>query len=335
MIAPLALTMGDPAGIGAELTVKAWRLLRKKSSPFFWIGDPALLEASAPLHYISHPQEALEHFEKSIPVLPLKCPVSVTPGCPDSRNAPAIMESIERAVREALAGRASGVVTNPIAKYVLAEAGFSFPGHTEFLASLCHAQGQEVMMLACPQLKVVLSSIHISLRQAIESLTTERIVAVAHTTVRALRRDFGLSQPRLAIAGLNPHAGENGLMGHEDISIVRPAVQQLQQEGIVAKGPLPSDTMFSAAVRSQYDVAVCLYHDQGLIPVKTLDMAGGVNVTLGLPIIRTSPDHGTAFDIATSVEQGHADPASLISALSLAKSMAQHRRKAEEKGEEV
>lgn len=322
---PLALTMGDPAGIGPEITVSAWNRRGEGDLPFFWIGDARLIEYAVPVKRINHPDEALACFHECLPVWHTPCFVDVVPGQPDVKNAPAVIRSIERAVQETLAGRASAVVTNPIAKHILAQAGFPHPGHTEFLASLCDVTGQEVMMLACPQLKVVLTSIHVSLRRALDLVTTERIVEVAQLTEHVLKRDFGIASPRLAIAGLNPHAGENGLMGEEEQTIIAPAVEHLRRLGMSVKGPMPPDTMFSEAARPYYDAAICLYHDQGLIPLKTLDMAGGVNVTLGLPIIRTSPDHGTAFDIACPVGEGHADASSLVASLSLAAMMAGQR----------
>lgn len=320
---PLALTMGDPAGIGPELARRAWRALQDSDRVFFWIGDPALLGEDIPYRIIHHPAEAAACFSEAMPVQRVTCPEPVRAGQPSSGNASAVIESIEQAVQHALSGSAGAVVTNPIAKHVLAAAGFPHPGHTEFLAALCGTSGQEVMMLACPELKVTLTSIHVSLKQAVETLSAERIMMVSRLTASALRRDFGVSEPRLAIAGLNPHAGENGMMGDEEIRIIRPAVLALQEEGINALGPMPPDTLFSAAARPRYDAAICLYHDQGLIPVKTLDMAGGVNITLGLPIIRTSPDHGTAFDIAVGPgETGEADISSLLSALGMAHDMA-------------
>ncbi|MCX8666432.1 4-hydroxythreonine-4-phosphate dehydrogenase PdxA [Acetobacteraceae bacterium B3987] len=326
MALPIALTMGDPAGIGPELTRRVWDNLKGSGRVFFWIGDPALLGADTPYREIQHPSEAVACFSDSLPVLPLSCPEPVYPGRPSPGNAVAVIESIRKAVHYTLEGDAGAVVTNPIAKHVLAASGFPHPGHTEFLAALCGASGQEIMMLACPELKVTLTSIHIPLKKAIDTLSVERIVAVTRVTAAALRRDFGLSQPRLAIAGLNPHAGENGMMGDEEKRIIRPAVEALRREGINVIGPMPPDTMFSAAARPRYDAAVCLYHDQGLIPVKTLDMAGGVNVTLGLPIIRTSPDHGTAFDIAVGPgETGQASISSLLSALAMAHDMALQR----------
>lgn len=327
MTAPIALTLGDPAGIGPELAVAAWQALRATGPVFFWLGDPVLLNNAVPFRLIEKPEDAEQTFSDALPVLPVTCPTLVTPGQPTSDNAPAVIESIERAVGFVLEGRAGGVTTNPIAKHILAASGFAYPGHTEFLAALCQTTGQEVMMLVSPQLKVVPVTIHVSLRRALETLTTDRIIAVARATHSALQNDFGLVSPRLAIAGLNPHAGEEGLMGTEEQTIIGPAIAQLKNEGLCVSGPYPPDTMFSATARPKYDVAICMYHDQALIPLKTLDMAEGVNVTLGLPIIRTSPDHGTAFDIAAPVDgSSRADPSSLLAALRLADFMSQHRR---------
>lgn len=326
MVLPIALTMGDPAGIGPELTRRVWNSLKASEQVFFWIGDPTLLGGSTPYREIRHPSEAAACFADSLPVLPLSCPEPVYPGRPSPGNAVTVIESIRKAVHYTLEGAASAVVTNPIAKHVLSASGFPHPGHTEFLAALCGATGQEVMMLACPELKVTLTSIHISLKKAIDTLSVDRIVAVSRVTEASLRRDFGLRQPRLAVAGLNPHAGEKGMMGDEEIRTIQPAVEALRREGMNVIGPMPPDTMFSAAARPRYDAAICLYHDQGLIPVKTLDMAGGVNITLGLPIIRTSPDHGTAFDIAVGPEEtGKASISSLLSALAMAHDMALQR----------
>jgi 4-hydroxythreonine-4-phosphate dehydrogenase len=250
-----------------------------------------------------------------LPVLPIHLAAPAPPGRPDPANAPAVIASIERATALALDGEAGAVVTNPINKAALYAAGFAHPGHTEFLAALTGVSGQEVMMLAAPALRVVPVSVHISLRDAIAMLDTDRIVAAARTTAAALQRDFGIAAPRLAIAGLNPHAGEQGALGCEDAEIVAPAVAILRAEGIDATGPYPPDTMFTEQARAQYDAAICMYHDQALIPLKTLDMHHGVNVTLGLPIVRTSPDHGTAYDIAGT---GRADATSLIAALKMA-----------------
>jgi 4-hydroxythreonine-4-phosphate dehydrogenase len=261
-------------------------------------------------------------FASALPVLSVPLAVDPVAGKPDPANAGAVVGSIERATNLAVAGAVGGVVTNPINKAALYQAGFSYPGHTEFLAALTGVLGQQIMMLASPLLRVVPVTVHVSLRNAIEMLTTDMIVAAALTTATALRRDFGIAAPRLAIAGLNPHAGEQGALGAEDSAIVQPAVERLRAQGIDASAPWPPDTMFTATARARYDVAICMYHDQALIPLKTLDMDNGVNVTLGLPIVRTSPDHGTAFDIAG---RGIADPASLIAALRLAGTLAQAR----------
>ncbi len=309
----LALTMGDPASISAEITAAAWHRLRQTGPGFVILADPAWLAPHAPIQVIAGPAEA--RFADAIPVLPIPLAVPARPGQPDGANAPATIASIERAVHLVRTGAASAVVTNPIAKSVLMAAGFPHPGHTEFLAALTGASGREIMMLACPQLRVVPVTIHVSLRAALDLLTTASIVHAARTTHAALRRDFGIAQPRLAIAGLNPHAGEQGRMGAEEASIIQPAIDQLLADGMAVVGPHPPDTMFTAPARAGYDAAICMYHDQALIPLKTIDMSNGVNVTLGLPIIRTSPDHGTAFDIAG---KGVADPSSLIAALRLA-----------------
>ncbi len=330
---PLAVTMGEPAGIGGEIVLQTWRRREAEAlAPFFVIDDPARLRALAaalgwdvPLATIAAPVEAATRFASALPVLPLPLAAPVQPGQPDAANAPMVIGSIERAVALAQAGLAGAMVTNPIHKAALYGAGFKYPGHTEFVAALCGGV-EPAMMLAAhevsPPLRVVLVSIHVALRQAIKSLTTDAVLRIARIAASDLRRDFGIARPRLGIAGLNPHAGESGSMGNEDAAIIAPAVAQLRAEGIAASGPLPPDTMFHAEARAGYDAAICMYHDQGLIPLKTLDFHRGVNVTLGLPIIRTSPDHGTAFDIAGT---GQARPDSLIAALRMAGAMAQHR----------
>lgn len=303
---PLALTMGDPAGIGGEITLKAWRALRHTGPVFVAIDDPARLraiDAAVPLRPVATAAEAAGAFAVALPVLP---------------EAGGAVASIERAAALALAGEVGGVVTNPINKSVLYAAGFAYPGHTEFLAALTGG-AMPVMMLACPALRVVPVTIHLSLRDALAALTTVLIVDTARITHAALRRDFGIDAPRLALAGVNPHAGEGGALGAEDAAIVAPAVAALRAEGIDATGPWPPDTMFTADARARYDVALGMYHDQVLIPLKTLDMHNGVNVTLGLPIVRTSPDHGTAYDIAG---RGIADPSSLIAAIRMAAELA-------------
>jgi 4-hydroxythreonine-4-phosphate dehydrogenase len=320
MTAPLAVTMGDPAGVGPEITAGAWRALRQTGLTFVALTDPDLLARYAPVRATTAFEAA--EFTDAIPVLPTYLAATATPGAPTQANAPAIIASIEHAVRLCQTGAASGVVTNPISKAVLIGAGFAHPGHTEFLAALTGVPGQEVMMLASPELRVVPVTIHVSLRRALDTLTTEGIVHIARITAAALRRDFGIAAPRLAMAGLNPHAGEQGHMGGEEHTIIQPAIDILRGEGLTVTGPHPPDTMFTAHARGRYDAAICQYHDQALIPLKTLDMWGGVNVTLGLPIVRTSPDHGTAFDIAG---RGLADPASLIAALRMAGDIARNR----------
>ena len=318
---PLILTMGEPAGIGAEIAAGAWRALRA-SGPCFALIDDAGRDFGVPVVQIAAPEEASAAFARALPILhrPLSAPV--VPGKPSPAHAPAVIGAIEEAVALAKSGRASGVVTNPIQKASLIAAGFPHPGHTEFLGELAGMGVPPVMMLACPELRVVPVTVHESLAKAIARLTPAMIIATSRIVDAALKRDFGLASPRLAIAGLNPHAGEAGTMGREEIDIIAPAIAALQAEGIDARGPMPPDTMFTALARPGYDVAICHYHDQALIPIKTIDMAGGVNVTLGLSIIRTSPDHGTALDIAG---KGLADPASLIAAIRLAGELAQKR----------
>lgn len=329
---PLALTMGDPAGVGPFLTQQAWHHFRKTGPVFFWVGDPALIGRDVPVKIISLPEQALDVFSQYLPVIPVSCPVRVQPGMPDPDNANAVIRSIDHAVEAAQSGLAGAVVTNPIAKHILAEAGFSYPGHTEYLAHLCQVPGQEIMMLACPELRVVLTSVHVSLRQSLDSLNRDHIIAVTMRTHAALKNDFGLKEPRIAMAGINPHAGEKGLMGDEETLIIEPAVRILRDRGLDVSGPFPPDTLFSAVMRPHYDVAICHYHDQGLIPIKTLDMVQGVNVTLGLPIIRTSPDHGTAFDLMKNQNEAQIDPRSLFAALMMAGEMSVVREKSREQG---
>ena len=314
----LALTMGDPAGIGGELTLKAWSALRHSGPAFVALDDPERLRAldpAMPIQVVGAMDEA--RFADALPVLPIGLACPAIPGRPDPANAAAVIASIEAAVRLAQAGQAAAVVTNPISKATLYQAGFAHPGHTEFLGVLTGAT-LPVMMLANDQLRVVPVTVHLGLRAALDLLTTELIVTTARITAEALRRQFGIPHPRLGIAGLNPHAGEGGAMGTEEQTLIGPAMAILRAEGIALSGPYPPDTMFTPAARAGYDVAVCMYHDQALIPLKTIDMATGVNVTLGLPIVRTSPDHGTAFDIAG---RGIADPSSLIAAIRLAERM--------------
>jgi 4-hydroxythreonine-4-phosphate dehydrogenase len=324
---PLALTMGDPAGIGGEIAVAAWAArAREGLPPFFCIDDPARLAAlGAPVAEIDAPERAAALFDTRLPVLPEALPAPAPPGAPDPRNAAAVVRSIERAVALAQTGAAGGIVTSPINKKALYDgAGFAFPGHTEFLA---HLGGVEtpVMMLAAPGLRVVPITIHVALREAIASLTGDLIERTLRALDAGLRRDFGIPSPRIAVSGLNPHAGEGGAMGREEIEIIAPALERLRAEGLRLTGPLPADTMFHEGARAGYDAAACMTHDQALIPIKTIDFERGVNVTLGLPFVRTSPDHGTAYDIAG---RGVARPTSLIEAIRMAGTMAEARARA-------
>lgn len=326
---PLAVTMGDPAGIGGELSVTAWARRADAVPPFYVIDDPARLRTLArqigtdcPVVEIADPAEALQHFAAALPVIPLRLPQPQPPGKPRPENAASVIRSIELAVEHAQAGKAAGVVTNPINKLALYEgAGFKYPGHTEFLGAL-GGDVQTVMMLAAPGLRVVPLTVHVPLRDVFAGVTVENILTITRILARSLRRDFGITAPRIAISGLNPHAGEGGAMGREEIEIIAPAIEALQAEGITASGPWPGDTMFHEDARPNYDVALCMYHDQALIPLKTLDFHRGVNVTLGLPFVRTSPDHGTAYDRAG---KGTADPRSFIEALRTARQMADAR----------
>jgi len=329
---PLALTLGDPAGIGPEIIVGAWRALRDTGPAFFVIGD-AQSVASAPkatagiVRAIGSPHDAAGEFRSAIPVLDLPLRAPVIAGQPSKEAAPAIIRWIETAVGLALGGAVRGVVTAPIAKAPLYEAGFKFPGHTEFLGELTAAASYEgargpIMMLTAKDLRVTLVTVHDPLATVSGKLSIAGIVNAGLVTAQALRRDFGVEHPRIAVSGLNPHAGEDGGIGREEIDIVRPAVRALVDLGVDAKGPYPADSLFPEEMRSRYDAAVCLYHDQALIPVKMLDFWGGVNVTLGLPIVRTSPDHGTAFDIAG---RGLARPDSLIAAIRLADEISRRR----------
>jgi 4-hydroxythreonine-4-phosphate dehydrogenase len=327
---PIALTMGDPAGIGGELTLRAWHALHRRGPCFVALDDPARLTTLAAhlqlemrVREIEQPRMALSVFPDALPVLSVRLANAPHPGTPDAANAPAVIGSIERATRLAMESKVAAVVTNPINKAALYHAGFAYPGHTEFLAALTGATGQQVMMLASPALRAVPVTVHASLRNSLAMLSTELILSTARTTAAALRREFGIERPRLAVAGLNPHAGEQGALGDEETTIIAPAIAALRADGEDVSGPWPPDTMFTAAARRRYDVAICMYHDQGLIPLKTLNMDHGVNVTLGLPIVRTSPDHGTAFDIAGT---GRADPSSLIAALELAAEIAARRQ---------
>jgi 4-hydroxythreonine-4-phosphate dehydrogenase len=327
---PLALTVGEPAGIGPDLALIAWvRRNEVALPPFYILADPhhlgrraVRLSLRVPLASVP-PQEACAVFPGALPVVPLAVETTAEPGQPDASSAPTALAAIRRAVDDVFSGAAAAMVTNPVAKNVLYRSGFAEPGHTEFLAKLAAEKtGHEampVMMLWAPELAVVPVTIHLPLAEVPRRISTELIVATGRIAAHDLKRRFGIARPRLAIAGLNPHAGEEGALGEEDRTLVAPAVARLQAEGIDARGPLPADTMFHESARRTYDVALCMYHDQALIPIKTLAFHHAVNVTLGLPFVRTSPDHGTAFDIAGT---GRADPSSLIAALKLAARLA-------------
>ena len=329
MAKPLALTSGEPAGIGPDITIEAWlRRNELKLPAFYLLGDRDFLNhrAKALGHKVKlaevRAEDAVATFAEALPIVATGHASTARPGQPDNTSADAALASIRQAVGDVVAGRASAVVTNPIAKSVLYRAGFRHPGHTEFLAELAATAGhtpQPVMMLWSPALIVVPVTVHLSLREAISRLSSDLIVTTARIVVADLKTRFGLANPRLVVSGLNPHAGEDGSLGTEDQTIVGPAIQILRGDGIDVRGPLPADTLFHDAARKTYDCAICMYHDQALIPVKTLAFDDAVNVTLGLPFIRTSPDHGTAFDIAGT---GRANPSSLIAALRLAARMA-------------
>jgi 4-hydroxythreonine-4-phosphate dehydrogenase len=323
---PLALTLGEPAGIGPDLTIQLWRRRVELRLPaFYLIADPEFIRQRARVLGVDvtlsvvTPAQAATTFARALPIVALDASITASPGAPDASSAPAAIASIRRAVADVLAGNAAAVVTNPIAKNVLYRSGFAEPGHTEFLAKLVQeATGKSarpVMMLWSPELAVVPVTIHLPLKDVVTRLTSDLVVETGRIVARDLTARFGISRPRIVVAGLNPHAGEEGALGEEDGTVVAPAVKRLQAEGIDAIGPLPADSLFHERARATYDVALCMYHDQALIPIKTLAFDHAVNVTLGLPFVRTSPDHGTAFDIAGT---GTADPSSLVAALTLA-----------------
>lgn len=317
-LAPIALSCGEPAGIGPELAEKAWQALKDESA-FFLIGDPRHLPGEVPHQVISDPAEASKVMRRALPVLPLAFEGAATPGQPDPANAAGVIDAIAYGVELVTEGAASALCTAPIHKKALKDgAGFAFPGHTEFLAHLAGVD-RVVMMLASERLRVVPTTIHIPLSEVPEALTETLLEDTIRITARGLMDQFGIENPRIAVAGLNPHAGEGGAMGREEIELITPLLERLKSEGMDLSGPLPADTMFHEAARARYDAAICMYHDQALVPIKTLDFDKGVNVTLGLPFIRTSPDHGTAFDIAGT---GKANPSSLVEALRMASRMA-------------
>lgn len=327
----MALTMGEPAGIGGELTLKAWSAREKEAlPPFFVVDDPARLKAidsDIPIQIIDRAEQAIEVFDKALPVLPIKLAEPAIVGTLNQKNGNAVLESITRAVDLCMNGEAAGLVTNPIHKAALYDIGFNHPGHTEFVADLCRKENNKpeipVMMLAAKDLRVVPLTVHIALGDVPLAVTQDLIIERVRIVNEALKIDFEIEAPRIAVAGLNPHAGENGKMGLEDQEVIAPALDVLKAEGIKATGPHPADTLFHAQARAKYDVAIGMYHDQVLIPLKTLDFHGGVNVTLGLSVVRTSPDHGTALDIAG---KGIARPDSLINAIKMAAQIAQNRQ---------
>jgi 4-hydroxythreonine-4-phosphate dehydrogenase len=330
---PLALTLGDPAGVGPEITVKTWLALRETGPAFMVVGDFESLQSASVagasiLRRVTRPEDASQVFGEVLPVLDLPLQAPVVSGKANPAYGAAVIRWIETAVGLALSGDVAGVVTAPVAKAPLYEAGFGFPGHTEFLGELTAAARYDgargpVMMLCGGGLRASLVTIHTSLAKSISALSVEKIVNVGLVTAQALARDFGIARPRLMLAALNPHAGEGGALGREEIEMLIPAVRALRELGVACEGPKPADTLFHAEARAQYDAVVCMYHDQALIPVKMLDFWGGVNVTLGLPIVRTSPDHGVGFDIAG---RGVARADSLIAAVRMAGEIAERRQ---------
>ena len=323
---PIALTLGEPAGIGGEISLKAWAALRNEL-PFFLIADATHVQTLAdksgtPFKVIASPSEAASVMPTALPVLNHPLPAPVTGGVPNAQNAVEVVAMIKRAVDLAQSGQACAITTNPIHKKALQDgAGFAFPGHTEYLASLANVE-RPIMMLSAPELRVVPVTIHIAISKVPEVLDAALLEQTIRVTHKAMIADLGIAAPRIVVAGLNPHAGEEGAMGNEEIDLITPTLDKLRAEGMNLMGPMSADTMFHPAARERYDLAICMYHDQALIPIKTLNFSAGVNTTLGLPFIRTSPDHGTAFDI---VGQDIADPQSLIEALRTANKMAKHR----------
>ena len=327
---PLAVAMGDPAGIGPEIVAKAWRDRELQAlPPFFAVGDPRALAAvwDGPVAFIGSPDEARPVFPEALPILAVAEAEETAPGRPNDAGARCALDSLELATGLTRSGAAGGLVTGPVSKAQLYRIGFTHPGQTEFVAERCGiAPENAVMMLAGPTLRVVPVTTHIALAAVPDAITIDLVLAKARVTARGLTRNFGIEAPRLAFAGLNPHAGESGAIGREEIDILEPAIRQLQAEGIDAVGPFAADTMFHARARAAYDAAICLYHDQALVPLKTLHFDEGVNMTLGLPIVRTSPDHGTAFGIAG---QDQAEPGAMIAAIRMAAQAAEKRALAE------
>ncbi len=330
-VRPLALTMGEPAGIGGEIAMKAWLGRQtERIPPFYIIDDPDHLKALSdrlgwpvPIQPIESPEESIEVYERALPVFTNRLEHQPVPGTPLSDNAKAVIAAIDIAVASVQSEQADAVVTNPIHKQTLVESGFSHIGHTDYLAQLAGNEARAVMMLACSELRVVPVYVHMSLRDSIHALSIETITQTTKITSQALMNDFGITEPHIAMTGLNPHAGEGGSIGREEIDIIRPAIEQMKREGISVRGPEPADSLFHRRAREGYDAAICMYHDQALIPIKTIDFHKAVNITLGLPFVRTSPDHGTAFEIAGT---GVANESSLVAALKTASAMARRRR---------
>lgn len=337
-ISPLAISMGEPAGIGLDIIIEAWRRRHAQDQAlpaFYVIAPPAAILARAAIlgnainsQTIADPADAMEVFDKALPILAIESPIEIIPGTPNSAMASIVTTSIDRAVADTLAGLASAVVTAPINKKILQDGGFPHPGHTEYLAALCRNQSTfpfqgPVMMLAAGDLRVVPLTIHMPLKDVPGALSIDLIVQKAQVVAAALTRDFGITKPRLAVAGLNPHAGEDGTLGQEEQDIIIPAISRLRNAGLDISGPFAADSLFHEDARQNYDAALCMYHDQALIPLKTVDFFGGVNVTLGLPLVRTSPDHGTALSLAGT---GEANPQSMIAAIKLAAEIARNRQ---------
>jgi 4-hydroxythreonine-4-phosphate dehydrogenase len=325
-ILPLAISLGDPSGIGPEIVAKSWVARDIQSlPPFFAVGDPRAVEAvwRGPMVKISDPDQAAQVFKDALPILHVEDGADIKPGAPNLEGARCALDALEVACGLARSGTVGGLVTGPVSKKQLYEIGFRHPGQTEFVTERCGmAHDNIVMMLAGPTLRVVIATGHVPISEVPGLLTIDRLLAKGRTTAKGLQRNFGIANPRIAVAGLNPHGGEHGAIGREEIEIIGPAVEQLKAEGIDAFGPVSPDSLFYKRARSQYDAVLCMYHDQGLIPLKALHFDDGVNITLGLPIVRTSPDHGTAFDIAGT---GQAEPGAMIAAIRMASIAAQNR----------
>ena len=324
-VAPIALTMGEPSGIGGEITIKAWKNYKSELWPFFLIDDPERIRKLAQtmafeikVKEIFNPSETINCFDKFLPVLPLKNSVTSKLGSPESKNSKAVIESIKTASKYAMSEQVLGVVTNPIQKSVLYESGFDFPGHTEFLGHLAGTDLPPLMMFISPQLRVACVTGHKSLSESIKEISVENIINCTCLAETSLIKYFNFKKPRIAIAGINPHAGEDGSMGNEERSIIAPAINYLIEKGVNVKGPFAPDSLFSEKARKNYDIVICMYHDQGLIPIKAIDFEETVNVSIGLPFIRTSPDHGTGIDIAGT---GEASEKSLVEAIKTVKTM--------------